>query len=230
MLRVDRPAVIGGHLLDDDAATNGIGRRRERRQPAIGEAAGAPQLGIGDTTEPHVDRLLQRLRQHTEIVVVKALAVVRERARCPRPAQHGERLVEDRRPLGAGDPERLLLVWIGDAEPERRQQATTRQLVDRRQLLGEHDRIAARQHEHAHPELEVRRTTGGEGDRRHRLGRRGPDPLAEPQAVESKPLECVDDVAERRSVQLRPDPEPESHADLHGVGVSSSSRVDGAGV
>ncbi len=63
---------------------------------------------------------MQRLRHDAKFVVVEVLAVVSERAFGPRAAKDCQRLVEQ---LGAGaafDAEGLLLVRIGDAEPERR--------------------------------------------------------------------------------------------------------------
>ena len=60
----------------------------------------------------------------------------------PRAAQDGQGLVEQ---LGAGapfDPERLLLVWVCNSEPEGRQQATVGQPIECRQLLGQHDGVA----------------------------------------------------------------------------------------
>ena len=57
------------------------GRRRghERGQPAVGQAPDPAQLRRGDAAEPHVGRLLDRLGQHPQALVVEAGAVVVDR-------------------------------------------------------------------------------------------------------------------------------------------------------
>jgi hypothetical protein len=101
--------------------------------------------------------------------------------------------------------ERLLLVRVGYAKSEGRQQTAARELIDRRQLLGEHDRIATGQHEHAHAELELCSACGRERDRRDRVGSLAADPLAQPEAVEAQPFEVVDEDREARVVQASTD-------------------------
>jgi hypothetical protein len=148
--------------------------------------------------------------------------VVRQRAGRPGAAEHGERLVEDGRPFTALHAERLLLVRIGHAEPERRQQPAAGQPVDRRQLLGQHDRIAPRQHQHAHAELQPRGAARPERDRRHRVGRLAADALAEPQAVEVEAFEVVDERPEGAVVEIRAHAQAVADADLHSSSSSSS--------
>ena len=161
--------MLGGDLLDDRPAGGGVGGRDERRQPAVGQPADPAQLGRGDAAEPDVEA--GRLRAHLQALVVEALAVVVDDVVEPARPHHGERLVEPARPLAALDAERLVLAGVGDAEPERRQQPPAGHHGERGQLLGQHDRVAAGQHEHAHAELEARRAAGGVGHRHHRVGR-----------------------------------------------------------
>jgi hypothetical protein len=142
-------------------------------------------------------------RLDAEVVVVEPRAVVAEAFAGPAQPEHLHRLVEDRRPLIALDAERLLLVRVGDAESERRQQPTVRQTVERRQLLREHHRISAREDHHAHPELQLRRAPGGERHRDERVGSFAAEALAEPEAVEAQLLQRVDDRREAGVVQLR---------------------------
>ena len=61
----------------------------------------------------------------------------------------GERLVEDRGAVLAGDAERLLLDRLDDAEPERGQRPAAGEPVEGRPLLGQQDRVAPGQHLHA---------------------------------------------------------------------------------
>ena len=81
--------------------------------------------------------------------------------------------------------------------------------------LGEHDRVAARQHHHARSEFEVGGPTGAERQGDDRIGRIRPDPLRDPQTVEPQAFELVDHVAEPLVVQRRAGAEPVSDPDLH---------------
>ena len=157
---------------------------------------------------------------------MEALAVVVDDVVEPARPHHGQRLVEPACPFASLDPERLVLAGVGDAEAERRQQAPAGHHGQRRQLLGQHDRVAAGQHQHAHPELEARRAPGGVRHRHDRVGRVAADALGQPQAVEAEPLERVDDVAELGSVQPGPCPEPDADAHLHGATGCQERRVD----
>ena len=65
-------------------------------------------------------RVCSGLGKHPQIVVVEVLAVVGQRSLGPGAAQHGQRLVEQLGPGAALDAECLLLVRVGDAEPEGR--------------------------------------------------------------------------------------------------------------
>lgn len=175
----------------------------ETRKPSIGQSSDAAQLGRSDATKPHVEVLLQRFRQDPQVVVVEVVAVMCQRPLGPSPAKHGKCLVEQLRPGAAFDAERLLLVRIGDAESERREESAVRQPIERRQFLGEHDGVAARQNHHAHAELQLRRTTGREGHADKGIGCVAADPLAEPKAVEPETLQSIDDDREAVVVQTR---------------------------
>ena len=144
------------------------------------------------------------------------LAVVVDGVLGPEAAHQRQRLVEDLRPLATLDPERLLLAGVGDPQPEGRQQPAAGQPVEARELLRHQHRVAAGEHHHAHPELQLRRAAGGERQRDDGVGRRPRDALAHPQRVEPEPLEVVDERAERVvPVRVGPCPQPHPDADLH---------------
>ena len=89
------------------------------------------------------------------------------------------------------DAERLLLAPVGHAEPERRQQPSVGQEVERRQLLGQQRRVASRQHEHREAELQLLRPPGGDRQPDDRVDGAPGHPLAQPQRVEPVRLEPV---------------------------------------
>ena len=101
----------------------------------------------------------------------------------------------------ARDAEGLLLVRVGDAEAEGRQQPSAGQAVEGGQLLGQHDRVAAGEHQHARAELQLGRAAGGVGHADDRVGGLAADALGEPEAVEAQPLEGVDRLGEALVVE-----------------------------
>ena len=203
VILVDGAVVLGQRCLDRLAASGRVVGSHEARQPAICQPPDAAKFRRGDAAKPHIEVRLARLRQDPQILVVEVVAVMRQVPLGPGAAQHSECLVEE---LGAGtafDTECLLLVRVGDAKSEGRQEAAVRQAVQRRQLLGEDDGIAAGQHHHTHPELQLGRAAGGEGHADQWVRSVATDPLAQPQAVEAQPLECVDDHCESVVVEAR---------------------------
>ena len=126
VLFVDGAPGLRGGGLDDRPARGGIVGRAEARQPAVTESPGAPQLRGRGAAEPHVWRLLQWLGANREGLEGEVLAFVVDAVLHPEPADQRQRLVE---PAGAILPlhgERLLLRWIGDAQPERGQRPADR--------------------------------------------------------------------------------------------------------
>ena len=118
--------------------------------------------------------------------------------------------------LGALDPEGLLFERIGDAEAYSRKQSTTRQTVERRQFLGEHHRIAARDHEHAGAELQSRGARRRERQGDERIGSLTRDALAEPDRIETEVFEKIHEGCERvRPIRQCASAEPEPDTDLH---------------
>jgi hypothetical protein len=157
---------------------------------------------------------LHRFRQDPQILVVEVIAVMSQRTLGPGPAQHHHCLVEQLRSRGSLDAERLLLVRVGDAETERRQEAAARQPIERGQFLGEHDRVAARQHHHAHAELQPLGASCGERHADQRIRRVAADPLAQPQAVEAESFERVDHGCEALVVEPSAGAEGVADADV----------------
>ena len=60
---------------------------------------------------------------------------------------------------------------LDDPETERREQPSTRHRREGGELLGQHDRVAAREHHHRRTELEVRGAPRAVGHRNQRIGR-----------------------------------------------------------
>jgi hypothetical protein len=210
---VDPASVLGRDGLDHVPAGGRIGRGDERRQPPVGESADAAELRRGDPAEPDVEPL--RLRADAQPLEVEPFAVVVDDVVVPARSDHGERLVEPARPFLAGDAERLVLGGVGDAEPEGGEQPAAGHHGERRQLLGEDDRVASRQDEHAHPELEASGAAGGVCHRHDGVGRLGADALGQPQAVEPPALDEVDDITEVRAVEGGAGAETDPDAYLH---------------
>ena len=133
----------------------------------------------------------------------------------PARPQHLQRLVETLAALLARHPESLLLVRIGHAESEGRQQPSVREAIEGRQLLGQHHRVATRKHHDAHAELQTLGTAGGVGHAHQRIGRLAPDAFAQPEAVEAQRLERIDHPAEPVVVQGRANAEAVTDTNLH---------------
>ena len=170
-----RPAAAR-RVVDDDPARGAVGGRREAGEPAVTEPTAAAQLALGAAAEPHVGRLLPRLGPHGEVAVVEVVAVVVDVVLGPQPPDQGQRLVEDRRTLVAGDAERLVLRGDRVAEPERGKRPAAREPVEAGPGLREQRRVAAGEHLDARAELQARRAAGGERqpDQRGRARRRRP--------------------------------------------------------
>ena len=151
------PTVLGGHLVDHLArpVATSVGHD-ERRQPAVAQASDAAQLGGSDAAEPDVGRLLERLRAAPS---------------GPRSGSGGRR--GRRRPPAtaagsAAGPRRTTRPARSRATPKAccscgsatpRPKAGSRRPPERRsrrgQLLGQHDRVAAGQHQDAGAELQL---------------------------------------------------------------------------
>ena len=99
----------------------------------------------------------------------------------PEPADQRQGLVEPGGPLLPRDAERLLLVGVDHAQPERGQHAPTGQPVETRELLRHQYRVAPGQHHHARPQLELGRAARRVGKSHERVERGARDPLGEPE-------------------------------------------------
>ncbi len=208
------------------AARGGVLRRDERGKPPVAEPADATQLGRREAAEPHVGRRLDRLGQDPHARQVEPLTVVVDAVLEPQAPDERQRLVEPRRPLGPGDAERLLLVDVGDAEPERRQEPAVREPVEAGHLLGDQNGVPAGQDHDGRAELETRGAAGGEGHGDDGVGGLTADPLGDPQAVEAELLHGVDGGAEPDVVHEGAHTEPEADPDLHrGEATGCSART-----
>ena len=129
-------------------------------------------------------------------VVVEAVAVMRERLTRPAMAHHREHLVEDRRSLGALDPERLLLDRVDRAEAERGRSRPPDMAPSVASSLASTTGLRPGSTITDMPNFSrsVRPGAVGHGD--ERVGRGTADLLGEPERVEAQRLETVDDGAE----------------------------------
>ena len=147
------------------------------------------QLRRRDPAQPHVERVLQRLGRTVTSSIVEPATLVGHVLLGPEAAQQRERLVEDRGPVAPRTPNAWCSANCGAPSPNAGQQASARQHVERRHLLGQHHRVAARQHHHRHAELEASVRAAAIDMATGRIGPRGADPLGHPQRVEAQPLE-----------------------------------------
>jgi hypothetical protein len=216
VLVLDGPVVVSGHLVDGGPARLHLGRDRERRQPAVAEPAGAAQLGGRGAAQPHVHGILQRPGPQRDAVQVEVLAVVVDVVLGPQPPDQAHRLVEQPGALASLHPEGPVLGGDRRPQPDRGQQPAAGQPVECGQLLGQHNRVAAGDHQHAGPQLELAGAAGGHGQGDERIGGRAGQALAQPQRVEAAGLQGVYEAGEALGVAregLRAEPEPD--ADLH---------------
>ena len=210
--------MLTGNLLNDGPCLLDVRRRDERREPAVCEPADTLELGGGDPAEPHIRRALSRLGLDTQVLVVEEASGVVDAFLGPTRAHHGEGLVEDRCTLGALHPERLLLVAVGNPEPECREQTAPGHAVECCEFLREDDGIAPRQDHHAHADLELLGATCRIGHRHEWVRCSTADAFGEPEGVEVQALERVHHGAEGLVVEAGSDTEAITNADLHDVG------------
>ena len=222
---MDRSCWAATSVIVAHPASTSAGHR-ERRQPAVAEASGAPQLGRRGAAQPDVDRLLDGPGPQGHAVDVEVLAVVVDVVLGPQAAHERHRLVEQAGPGRALDPEGPVLGRDRGPEPHARQQPPARQAVEAGQLLGQHHGIAAGHHEHAGAQLELAGAAGGHGQGHERVGRRAGEALAQPQRVEPALLEGVDEACELLAVtRQRLGAEPHADADLHALHVVPTAAV-----
>ena len=156
-------------------------------EPAVAEPADPPQLARGPAAEPHVGRLLHRLRQHPEPLVVEAGAVVVDGVLASRSggssgsasSNHGARSL-------ARDAERLLL-GAGLATPSpnagssRPPESTSRLASSLASSAGLRPGSTCT----LVPSLSLRRAPGRDREADDRVGRVAAHPLREPERVEA---------------------------------------------
>src|SRR6266849_3337491 len=84
------------------------------------------------------------------------------------------------------------------AQPEGRQHASVAEKIDRRNLLGQHQRITHGQHGNTHAKLDTLRPAGDHGQSSNRLeGRSGiPDTVINPNGIETALFHDIDEVPE----------------------------------
>jgi hypothetical protein len=74
-----------------------------------------------------------------------------------------------------------VLTRIDRTQPERGEQPSAGQAVERGQLLGQQHRVAPGHHQHGEPELEALRAARGDGDADDRVRAVARDPLRQPE-------------------------------------------------
>ena len=164
------------------------------RDPARAQLRRAADRRLARPADPERQRALHRLGLHHRVGVVEMLAVERDRLLVPQPRHNRQRLI--------GDGAAALHGAVGDApfgreraaHAEGRQQPPVAEEVDRRALLGQHQRVAEAHHDHVHAELEplgARRQRRHKGHRlEHRLFR--DQPIRLPDRVDAALLAEVD--------------------------------------
>ena len=215
VVAIERAARLGGGRLDRRNTFGDVPRRGEAGEPAVGETAGAAKLGRCLPTEPDLERLLDRLGEHTSADHREAVAFVVDDIFFPEPTHEGQGLVQPRGPVLAVDLERLVLGGVGDTEPECRKAAAATDDIEACQHLGHQDRVAARYHRDGRAEFQVLAAAGDVGHRHDRIELHRIDALGGPQAVEAETVEVVDDGTE--SGEFSPSPWVETRDGSEGV-------------
>ena len=151
------------------------GRQLARRDPhEVGEpritvGPGSPLRASALAADPDGNaRLLQRLGRKSHLVEVVVASVESRLLVVPEPMDDLELLVGHRPALLEGDPERVELLHH-PADPDPEDQATFREVVDRRGDLGPGERMAIGHDQHAHPERDLFGAAGEEREARERL-------------------------------------------------------------
>jgi hypothetical protein len=167
-------------------------------------------------------RLLQRRRRDNRVADGEELARVIEPLALPRLAHDRQRLVEARLALAVRNAEPVIgarAAATADAEIE----AALAQMIDRRDLLRDTQRVRERQHDDGHADADARGARGHERREVHRRRLHGAPRIevdfAEPHAVEAPRLarlRQLQRLGERGGLAGPPAPFLHEDADLHG--------------
>ena len=166
-------AVVGGRLADDVDQLGQLGRGALPGEEAVAEPAGALRGGPRVPADHDRDRPLGGLGVRRHPVERRELAVELGGVAGPEGPHGADVLVGAGTPAGPGHAEgHELLLQPAHADPEL--DATSGQVVERGQLLGQHHRVALREDEDAGGEAQRRRGGGdvGQPHQRVRDGRR----------------------------------------------------------
>ncbi len=219
---------VAAHPGDDLA---GLFRRHLAAVPAVADLDGAAVRRLGAAGVPHRDRA-DRLRQHRHLADFGAdvLGFEADRVLRPHRAHHRDALVHApaalvKRHAQGGE----LGLEPADADPE--DQPSARQIVQRRQLLRERQRVAHRQHDHAGAEAHPLGDRGDPGQGQDRIVEqrrarvllaRHDDVLADPDVAEPQrlgaPRVALDQIRRRLAAGMR-QMNPELHPPLHSLGL-----------
>src|SRR6266542_2109905 len=211
--------------------------RDQGRDPAVAETRGPPDGGLALAADPDGRRGLPGLGEDTDAIQLVELALEAHLVAGPEQPDDMDRLIRPPAPLLERDARGLELAWQLDADADGGEEAAAGEPVDRRHLLGGHDRRAIRQDDHARAELELAGAGGDGGQGGHDLGdgRRRGEAIGEPEGVDAALLEELAERPEERSPVAagRPGPRHDADAilDLHGrrsyayPGARSSRRI-----
>ena len=139
-----RPARLGGRGVDDRNAHGQLVVAARRRVVALAQPAGAAQGGLVAAAEPdrHV-RALRRQRREAHLVPGMETAVERTRVAAPQLAPDGHGLGQIRAALAEAIAiAQVLELCLVPAHAHAHDQPAAGQRIDRRQLLGQLDRVA----------------------------------------------------------------------------------------
>ena len=185
-------------------------------QPAVAQAAAAPQLRGCDAPEPDVERLLEGERPHDRPLVVERVAVVVHDLPGPEPAEEREHLVEDLGPLPRSTPNAWCSPGSGAPSPNA---GSSRPWLSRSRVassLASSIGLRPGTTSTENPNLILVVSPAATPRPDDGIGTVPRDALGQPQRVEAMGLEPGDQRREPVRVARRPGAQPVADPHLHG--------------
>src|SRR5262249_23410592 len=150
----DFAAGLGGEALRLPNTRGEAVGRDERWDPAIAQPPRATHGRLAVAADPRGHRLLDRARQHGDLVKAPEFSLEADFGLAPGAPDDRQRLVRAPTTLLERNPGGEELPFLLDADPECRQHAAAREVVDHRDLARCGHGITERRDEHARPELQ----------------------------------------------------------------------------
>jgi hypothetical protein len=199
--------------LDVAAGRAGLEWRQLGAQPPIRDSPDSIQRLRPAAAQPHLQRILHRARDGSQLIECPALgAMIHRLARPPAP-QQAEHLLEHLTAPCAVESECLALPRLAEAGDEAEQQTAAGDLIELGQLLGEQEWVAAKR-DQVGAQVQPARAPGGEGQAEQWIEHRSDRKVRQPQPVEAGGLERLGEHGQLRSGQ-RSCVRADGEADLH---------------